>query len=52
MNSGPTGSVIVSRTIRDISSRACESSAQPSKLAMVDNWWGWRAPHKAAVTPG
>src|SRR2546421_676204 len=51
MNSGPTGSVIRSRSTRSISALTSASSDQPLTSAAGASWLGWRAPHSAVVTP-
>lgn len=52
MNSGPIGSLTLSRTIRQMAFSAAASSFQPSTLSTVCSCSGWRAPHKATLTPG
>src|ERR1700738_1216007 len=47
MNSGPTGSVMVSRKIRSISALAEVSSDQPTTPSTGCSGGGWRAPHSA-----
>src|SRR5580704_12164871 len=51
MNSGPTGSVIVSRRIRSISALAEASSRQPVTSSTGCSCSGCRAPHSAVVIP-
>src|SRR5207244_4400772 len=51
MNSGPTGSVIRSRSTRSISALTSASSDQPFTSATGASWLGWRAPHSAVVMP-
>jgi hypothetical protein len=51
MNSGPTGSVTLAARMRSISALAGASSNQPPTSSTGCSWAGWRAPHKAVVTP-
>ena len=51
MNSGPTGRVIVSRSMRSISRMEGSSSDQPATSAMASSCSGRRAPHSAIVGP-
>jgi hypothetical protein len=51
MNSGPIGSVMVSRRIRSISALAEASSDQPITSSTGRNCSGCRAPHNAVVMP-
>src|SRR5437588_13086900 len=51
MNSGPTGSVMVSRRISSILAISVASSDQPVTSSTGRNCSGWRAPHKAVVMP-
>src|SRR5258708_15582714 len=49
MNSGPTGSVMVSRRIRSISAFAEASSDHPITSSTGRSRSAWRAPHNAVV---
>src|SRR5260370_4130670 len=51
MNSGPTGSAIVSRKMRSISARAAVSSDHPKTSSIDCNCPGWRAPHNPVAPP-
>src|SRR3979490_150124 len=51
MNSGPTGSVIVSLRMRSILARVAAPSDQPVTPSAACNWSGWRPPQSATLTP-
>ena len=51
MNSGPTGSVIVSLRILSISLRSPSVSAHPMASSTASSWEGCLAPQSATSTP-
>src|ERR1700704_572951 len=51
MNSGPTGSVIVSLRMRSILARVAAPSDQPVPPSTASNWSGWRPPQSATLMP-